>query len=74
MLSLFAFNHIFILANRFFESYCSYELKDLWNSLQDYEVNLHTGAEILLSKNSNYFTVFHRRPCVTESVTIALPA
>lgn len=33
MLSLFAFNHNFIISNRFFESHHLYELKDLRNSL-----------------------------------------
>lgn len=51
MLSLFAFNHNFIISNRFFGSYRSYELKDLWNSLQDHKVNLYTGTDILPSKN-----------------------
>lgn len=33
VLSLFAFNHNFIISNRFFESHRLYELKDLRNSL-----------------------------------------
>lgn len=39
----------------FFGSYCSFKLKDQWNSLQDYKVNLHTCTEILLSKTLECF-------------------
>lgn len=72
MRSLFAFNHNFIISNRFFESYCMCELKDLWNSLQDYIVNLYTRTEIILLKALISY-VSHRHPCIMEGVTNALP-
>lgn len=55
-LAYFPYLHFIItsLFLKFFVSYCSYELNDHWNSLQDYKANLYTCTEIIFSKDSEY--------------------
>lgn len=55
-LAYFPYLHFIItsLFLKFFVSYCSYELNDHCNSLQNYKANLYTCTEIIFSKDSEY--------------------